>query len=183
MKLSANEARREMFGRLNQAEVHHDLLCALRDASADKTNLIKLNRNRRFFAGVESALFYSTVVLLYSLYETRKDTINFFRLLDALDDIATVDQLESYRGRIEQVKPLWIKIGILRNEMIGHQSLEGTALAVQTKASLNTSHVDKFLEASKKLLLDISSAHYDTHIDFMDNTRTSVATLLSRLAL
>jgi hypothetical protein len=182
MKLPANEARQEMFSRLNQAQVHHDLLCALRDSLADNDNLLKFNRNLRFFNGVESALFNSTVVLLYSLYETRHDTINFYRLLESIEDRASPEQLADYRQRIDAIKPLWIQISILRNRMVGHQALDASALSVQSETSLSVGDVDKLLDCSKGLLLDISSAHYDTHVDFMEGSRPAVNTLLSRLA-
>lgn len=182
MKLPANEARREMFSRLNQAQVHHDLLCALRDSLTEEGNVVKFNRNIRFFNGVESALFNSTIVLLYSIYETRHDTINFSRLLDAIEDRATSEQMAKYRRRIESVKPLWIQISILRNRMVGHQALDASALSVQSETSLSVGDVDKLLKSSKELLADISSAHYDTHVDFMEGSKPAVGVLLSRLA-
>lgn len=182
MKLSANEARQEMFSRLNQAQVHHDLLCALRDSLADDENRIKFNRNLRFFRGVESALFNSTIILLYSLYETRHDTINFRRLLEAIEDRASSEQLADYQQRIEAIKPLWVQISILRNRMVGHQALDASALSVQSETSLSVGDVDKLLDSSKNLLSDISSAHYDTHIDYMESSRPVVGSLFSRLA-
>jgi hypothetical protein len=182
MTLSANEARQEMFSRLNQAQVHHDLLCALRDSLAVDDNLVKFNRNLRFFNGVESALFNSTIVLLYSLYETRYDTINFHRLIEAIETRASAEQLGGYRRRIEAIKPLWVQISILRNRMVGHQALNASALSVQSETSLSIGDVDKLLECSKDLLFDISSAHYDTHVDFMDGSKPAVNALFSRLA-
>lgn len=182
MKLPANEARQEMFSRLNQAQVHHDLLIALRESLEDDDGRLKFNRNLRFFSGVESALFNSTIVLLYSLYETRQDTINFCRLVEAIEDRASAEQLAEYRKRIEAVKPLWVQISILRNRLVGHQALDASALSIQSQSSLSVGDVDKLLEASKGLLFDISSAHYDTHIDFMEGSKPAVSSLLSRLA-
>ena len=65
--------------RINHAQIHHDLLTALRQCTATQENLVKFNRNVRFFSGVDSALFNSTIVLLYTLYERRSDTVNFGR--------------------------------------------------------------------------------------------------------
>ena len=171
-----------MFSRLNQAQVHHDLLCALRDSLADDDSRLKFNRNLRFFNGIDSALFNSTIVLLYSLYETRHDTINFHRLLEAIEDRASADQLVEYRQRIDAIKPLWIQVSILRNRMVGHQALNASAISVQSESSLSVGDVDQLLEASKSLFFDISSAHYDTHADFMEGSKSAISSLLARLA-
>lgn len=84
MALTPNEIRQALFMRINQAQVHYDLLVGMRDATAEDASLTAFNRNLRFFASVESALFNSTVVLLYSLYETRGNTVNFFQLIASL---------------------------------------------------------------------------------------------------
>ena len=181
--LTANEIRQALFMRINQAQVHHDLLVALRDSTGDPDSLIKFNRNLRFFAGVESALYNSTVVLLYALYETRTDTVNFRQLLALAGTIIPADALDEYRKRLEQIKPTWVGVCTIRNELVGHQTLEHDRAAVELKATLSFADVDALLAHAKQLLFDISSRHFDTHVDYMENSRDAVDKLLSRVAL
>ena len=183
MTLSANETRLELFKRITQAQVHHDLFVALRGCTEVPDNLIKFNRNVRFFGGVESALFNSTIVLLYTLYETRIDTINFRQLLKQLRVSIPSADLESYTERLRVIKPTWIRVGVLRNEQVGHQALDRSRTSSNSAATLKYSDVDALLEHARKLLFDISSRHFDTHIDFMENSQNAVNQLLSRLAL
>ena len=181
--LTANEVRQALFMRINQAQVHHDLLVALRDSTATPDNLVKFNRNLRFFAGVESALYNSTVVLLYSLYESRKDTVNFHQLLRLSAEAFSDTELTEYQDRIKGIKPTWMRVGIIRNELVGHQTLERDRAAAELKADLKFSDVDALLAHAKKLLFDISSRHFDTHVDYMGDSRDAVSNLLSRVAL
>lgn len=181
MALSAEKLRVELFARIDQAQVHHDLLIALRDCTEVPGNLIKLNRNIRFFAGVEAALFNSAVVLLYTLYETRQDTINFYRLIDALEGKASNTEMETYRERVRAVKPLWLRVGVLRNEMVGHQSMTLYSDPDKAKARMGVSEVDALLSEAKALLSEISRKHFHTGISFMEGTRKAVDVLLSRL--
>ncbi len=169
--------------RINQAQVHHDLLVALQDSTAESDNLIRFNRNLRFFAGVESALYNSTVVLLYALYETRQDTVNFRQLLQLAVNLIPEAAISEYRERLDQIKPIWVRVCIIRNELVGHQTLERDRTAAELKGSLNFSDVDTLLVHARHLLLDISSRHFDTHVDYLENSRDAVGKLLSRVAL
>lgn len=181
--LTANEIRQALFMRINQAQVHHDLLVALGDSTAESENLVRFNRNLRFFAGVESALYNSTVVLLYALYETRQDTVNFRQLLQLAASHIPEAAVQEYRERLEQIKPTWVRVSTIRNELVGHQTLERDRAAAELKASLKFSDVDALLAHARQLLFDISSRHFDTHVDYMENSRDAVSKLLSRVAL
>jgi AbiU2 len=181
VKLSANETRQALFMRINQAQVQHDLLSALEDATATGENLNAMNRNLRFFTAVESALFNSSIVLLYALYETRKDTINFNNLVKELKASIPKNQHDEYLLRISAIKPTWLRVGTLRNEMIGHQTLDRNLTAVQSKANLSYLEIDNLLRHARSLLFDISSRHFDTHCDFIDSSKRAVNHLLSAL--
>ena len=181
--LTANEIRQALFMRINQAQVHHDLLVALRDSTANQDHLVRFNRNLRFFAGTESALYNSTVVLLYGLYEIRADTVNFRQLLQLTASLIPAEALAEYRQRLEQIKPTWVRVCTIRNEVVGHQTLERDRAAAELKADLKFSDVDALLTHAKQLLFDISTRHFDTHPDYMENSRDAVDKLLSRIAL
>ncbi len=183
MALTANETRQELFMRINQAQVQHDLLVALRDCTAIPENLVKFNRNLRFFASVESALFNSTVVLLYTLYERRKDTVNFHQLLEQLRSSVPPEDLDAYLERLKLIKPTWVRVGVIRNELVGHQTLERSRVSAESKAGLKFSDVDTLLAHARELLFDISSRHFDTHVAYMENSQDAVEKLLSKVAL
>ena len=180
--LTADEVRQALFIRINLAQVHRDLLVALRDSAASGENLVKISRNLRFFAGVDSALYNSTVVLLYALYEERSDTVSFDRLLTLSTTLIPAGAVQEYRQRLNQIKPAWVRVSIIRNELVGHQTLKSDRAATELRANLRFSDVDALLDHAKQLLFDISSRHFDTHVDYMGNSRDAVSRLLSRLA-
>jgi hypothetical protein len=181
--LTANQIRQELFMRINQAQVHHDLLVALRDCTTTQENLVRFNRNVRFFSGVESALFNSAIVLLYSLYERREDTVNFYQLLEQLRPVAPPEEIDAYLAKVRAIKPTWVRVGILRNELVGHQTMLRTRSAAETKAGLRFSDVDALLAHSKELLSHISSRLFDTSLEYMEDSQGAVGELFSRVAL
>ena len=181
--LTVNQIRQALFMRINQAQVHHDLLVSLRTCTEEEENLIKFNRNIRFFSGIESALFNSTIVLLYSLYERRSDTANFYQLVDQIASTAPQQDIDEYRTRLSAIKPTWVRVNIIRNEQVGHRTLERDRSASELKAGLKFSDVDALLIHARQLLFDISSKHFDTHVDYMENSQDAARNLLLRVAL
>ncbi|QSX75603.1 hypothetical protein HIV01_003465 [Lysobacter arenosi] len=167
--------------RINQAQVHHDLFIGLRNSVTEDELRIKFNRNIRFFAGIEAALFNSVVVLLYSLYETRSDTINFPQFIARLQDQILADEYATYADRIRQIKPTSVRAGILRNEIVGHQTLNRTRTSVEERAGVMLSDIEGLLDHARRLLFDISSRHFDVHLDYMTDSEMAVEQLMSML--
>lgn len=182
MALEPDEIRKEMFFRINQAQVQHDLLVSMQDFTKSEADRIKFNLHLRFFASIESALFNSVIVLLYALYETRFDTINFHRLVDSISELGD-DEKRGYADRLTEIKPTWIRVNMLRNNIVGHQSLDRPRTVVEANARVMRSDVDDLLDHARRLLFDISCRHFDTHLDYMEDTRTAVRTLFDHIQL
>ncbi len=178
MKLSGDQIREELFRRIDEVNVQHGVLEGFRVALLDAQIVVAYNRNVRFFGTVESSLFNSIVVLLYSLYETRQDTVNFRTLLDAIAPDSDSALVEQYRERVSNLKPYIAKVCILRNEAIGHQSTGRPLSETHTRANLLYSDVERLLDETKQLFMDISSKHFDISSSFrVDSHFASVAVL------
>lgn len=69
-----------------------------------------------FFASSIQAHFIAIVVVLYTLYEDRRDTVNVGRLYEA----ASAELKASVQTDYNRAKIIWKKIAILRNNHVGH---------------------------------------------------------------
>ena len=181
MKLSRDQIREELFRRIDDVNVQHGVLEGFRLALLDAGIVVAYNKNVRFFSTVEVSLFNSIVVLLYSLYETRPDTVNFRTLLNALAANSDDAPVQPYRQRICSLKPYITKVYILRNEAIGHQSTARPLSETHTRASLLYSDVETLLAETKQLFLDISDKHFDISSSFRSDSHFASIAVLGAL--
>ena len=124
-------------------------------------NIEAMNRYRLFFQTSIHAHFVALLVALYRLYETRNDTFNIPSLLKILREEArlpeaTLNVLEKIYK--EKAKPLWIKVNILRNKAFGHQSVAHTVEEVFEEAEVTPNELRDLVEATKKLLNELTHA-------------------------
>lgn len=151
-----NELASSIFQSLTEANVSFDLWEGLREGRSDRETVKAMQPYAAFFTGTENALFDSFIVLLYALYETRKDTVSFNSLLQSLEGNAPEATLNNFRDRVKGLKRIWVKIGVLRNEAVGHQSLSSHPSQVFEKAAISPLQIREFLEESQRLLKDIA---------------------------
>lgn len=117
------------------AGLNYEIWWLYKGAETRPLYLERMKRYSPFFQTSIHAHFVALIVALYRLYETRKDTHNISLILDLLEKKGALEAgvLASLRGRYDALKPLWIKVSILRNNVFGHDSLEyseGEAFAV-----------------------------------------------------
>jgi len=178
--LTADEIRRALWTRINRAQTCHDLFRDI-DKSAE-LNLVKFNRNLRFFRTCESALHDATIVALYSLYETPNDRVGFRQLINAIPEEMMPSGLkQELLSRVQQIMPAWRKVAIVRNAIVGHQTTREQPDEVMERANLTFACVDQVLAHSRRLLFDIASRCMDTHIDFMTDTPGAAERLFAQL--
>jgi hypothetical protein len=110
-----------------------------------------------FFQTSLHAHFIALIIALYRLFEKRTDTVNFYSILDILQQSSQFTQkdIENIMRRIERLKPLWIKIGILRNKVFGHRTNKFDITPWQ-QASISANEIRKLIKDAQKLLNHIS---------------------------
>lgn len=135
-----------------------------------------------FFKASIHAHFVAVVVSLYLLFETRTDTINFFSLLDLLEKSGKFSNkdISSLRCRINTLKPLWIKISILRNNVFGHIA-NNLYIDPWKEARISPNNIDKLIKKCQKLLNDISCKWDGTNRTFYLSAKDDTRNLLKDL--
>ena len=104
-----------------QAEIDFEMCMAMRKARADPEIVVMVSRRYgRFYISAENAFFNSLITILYAAFEERPDTVNFWNLRKTLPEVGELAVLEEIDSRLSLIKAAWIRISIIRNEVVGH---------------------------------------------------------------
>ena len=118
-----------------------------------------MNRFNPHFHTALHAHFVATIVALYRLYETRNDTYNVPRLMAALDTELGQDPAAMSAAKDlyqTEIKPLWIKVSILRNNAFGHRSTEMSVEQAFQQANVTPDQLAELIQKTKELLNNLS---------------------------
>ena len=182
MIIDGIKIRNDLHRMLTQAEIDLEMWQAMRHAQSSEDVLLMFNRGYgRFYIAAENALLNSMIKLLYAVFEVNKKSVNFWRLKDSLLSIANPSQIFELDNTYASIKHLWKKISIIRNEVVGQQSLERTTAESHEKAGLTVKHAGRMIEACQDLLYRIARDFYDTHVVFNIKSTESFDKLISDL--
>jgi len=126
----------------------------------EKENRTILEIYPLFFKTSLHAHFVAMIVLLYRLYEKRRDTVNLYQLIELLkieDSIPNPNpELERIESEIEKIKPLWIKVSDLRNFMFAHRSNTLDYDKILKKVKVKPCQFKQLIDESKRILNEIT---------------------------
>jgi hypothetical protein len=181
MKLSVpaeqSEQWQHLFLTLGRAQDNFEIWEGLQEARTSEATVKVMNRYPDFFNTIQHALFSSFVLLLYRAHEKRNDTINFPGLLNGLPH-RNSSEIKRLEEELAKMKPIWVKIGILRNEVIAHQSAQSSIVDSFEKARISVKEIENFLSDSKQLLTRLSGRE----LMFGTSEKDSVHRMLNDLA-
>lgn len=159
--------RQSLHTMLTQAEIDLEMWHAMRKARSDHEVVVMLNRRYgRFFIAAENALFNSLISILYKAFETRRDTINFWQLRKTLPASMAPEIEAELDGQFFKIKSTWIKVGIVRNNVVGHQSSENSVDEFHRIADITILELEELVKDMQHLLYFIAKHFQDTHVVF-----------------
>lgn len=150
---------------LNKASLNHDIWRMYKLERKPYIDIMNDNRYLLFFTVSIHAHFVACVIALYRLFETRKDTNNipnFIQSLKKRTDFSE-EKLQEMIKILDTIKPIWVKISILRNEVFGHQNKDNSIEEIFKKADLKIDDFQKIIDESKKI---IDIAYYEISKSF-----------------
>lgn len=179
---SGEKLRQSLHTMLTQAEIDLEMWQAMRNARFDHDFAVMLNRRYgRFYIAAENALFNSLISILYKAFETRTDTVNFWQLRKTLP-ISMAPEIKSELASLfAKIKATWIKVGIVRNNIVGHQSSENSAEEFHRLAGITILELEELVNDMQQLLYLIATHCHDTHIVFNLKGTQSFDNLVSDL--
>lgn len=145
--------------------------------------LTVMNRYSLFFQTSIHAHFVALIVSLYKLYETRGDTYNVPQFLRALrrDAALPAAELGNLDRHLQELRPLWKKIGVLRNKVFGHSSKAHTSSQAFREAGVTPNDLRDLLERSKVLLNELTQTLERSSHAFNLGSREDTERLLTHL--
>ena len=140
------------------ASLNYDIWWVYKSKEYRSTYVGTMNRYIGFFDTSLHAHFVALLVSLYPLYETRYSTFNIPQLLKALakEPSISVKAIDKATALHAKAKPLWIKVGILRNNAFGHRSDSKTIEQIFKEAEVKPNELKKLIEITKLLLNTIT---------------------------
>jgi hypothetical protein len=144
----------------NVASLNYDIWWVYKSKEYRPIYVDTMNRYLGFFDTSLHAHFVALLVALYPMYETRRDTFNLPRLLKVLDKERRISAnvLAKANALYAEAKPLWVKVGVLRNNAFGHRSDSKTIEEIFKEAGITPNQLKKLIELTKRLLNTISRA-------------------------
>jgi len=164
---AGEKLRQSLHTMLTQAEIDLEMWQAMRKARSDHEVVVMLNRRYgRFYIAAENALFNSLISILYKAFETRKDTVNFWELRRTLPISMAPEVKAELDALFAKIKATWVKVGIVRNNIVGHQSSEKSAEEFHAIAGITISELEGLVKDMQHLLYLIAKHFHDTHVVF-----------------
>jgi hypothetical protein len=171
MKIDMNKSgegiRQSLHTMLTQAEIDYEMWLAMRNARSDPDLILMLNRRYgRFYISAQNAFFNSLVTILYAVFEKRKDSVNFWNLRKTLPSGADPVVLKEIDEELSNIQLIWRRISIIRNEVVGHQTLSRSRGESNDAAGLRLKDLQSMLRMCQELLIMIAQKFHDTSIIF-----------------
>lgn len=150
---------KELQNALTVAGLNYEIWWVYKEKESRKRYVNTLNNYPLFFQTSLHAHFVAMIVSLYRLYETRRDTINIPQLIKLFKDEGSIppQEIKRLESEIRKMKPLWVKVSVLRNKMFGHRSNALDHDGVWKEASVTPNQFKSLIEDSKRILNEMTS--------------------------
>ncbi len=150
---------KELQHALTVAGLNHEIWWIYKEKQSRKRFLDVLNTYPLFFQTSLHAHFVAMIISLYRLFETRRDTVNMPQLIKLFKKEGTFpqDELTRLDSEIEQIKPIWVKVSVLRNKLFGHRSNALGIDDIWEEANITPNQFKKLIADSKRILNDMTS--------------------------
>lgn len=150
---------KELQNALTVAGLNYEIWWVYKEKESRKRFVDTLNDYPLFFQTSLHAHFVAMIVSIYRIYETRKDTINMPQLVKQLRKSNTIptEDLKKIDSDIEKLKPLWIKVSVIRNKMFGHRSNNMDHDGIWEEANVTPNQFKQLIDDSKNILNNLTS--------------------------
>ncbi|MGZ4883694.1 MAG: AbiU2 domain-containing protein [Halobacteriota archaeon] len=166
------------------ADLNYQIWWAYKSPDTRPRFIDTLNGYPLFFQTSIHAHFVALLVALYRLYETRHDTFNIPNLLrslraQALLPDSTIDEIELLQ---KNLKPLWLKVKLLRNEAFAHRTRALSFDEIFKKAKATPNDLRDLIEKTKHLINRVTRALDNSSHSFNLDASSDLLRLLQDLS-
>ncbi len=158
MKDDISKNLEELQNTIKTANLNYEIWWIYKNKETRELYLDAVKTYPLFFQISFHAHFVAMIVSIYRLYETRKDTINIPQLVKLLENknVISNKDIEEIKFDIKQIKPLWVKVSVLRNNAFGHSSNELDYDEILKEANVKLNQFKEIIDESKSILNKIT---------------------------
>ncbi len=140
------------------AELNYDIWWVYKEKNNRRKYLNILNNYPLFFQTSLHAHFVALIIALYRLYETRKDSLNIPQLIRLFKqhNVLSHAEIKEIETDIARIRPYWLKVKTLRNDMFGHKSNQLNDNDIWKQAAITPNELKKLIDDSKVLVNKIT---------------------------
>jgi len=140
-----------------EASLNFEVWRVIRDPDTLKFHSETLNQHSAYFQVAVNAHFVAMILPLYRIFERRENSINLPQLIKKLRSNSTLeeDALTYLEQKLDELKPTWVKIAVLRNEVFGHRSSKYDVSESFARAKISSDDLEIFVGDTLGLLNEV----------------------------
>ncbi len=136
---------KDLFSIIEDAYFSYEIWWILVSKESRDKYFAKMLQYKDFFQPTAFAHINSFIVNLYKLFETRRDTLNFPRLIKEAKSLNIFNPAQ-IEFELKEAKNIWIKIGILRNKLFAHKNYQLDRKTIYNEAQINPNNIKYLIE-------------------------------------
>ncbi len=170
------------FGVLEDATETFNIWQACQLAHGDK-DIIEMFNNiyPGVFVWIEHSLLANSINSLCFLNEKRSDTLNFGTLLSRFKGSLSDVSYSELSSKISELKPIWVKLAVLRNEIFAHRTNQRAINDSFKKASVSPDEVESYIKAAQFIVRRLGVARFGVTYHFTPGSSVTMAKLIQDL--
>ncbi len=180
---SVSERIDELRQQAIRAALNYEVWWVYRSSDTRPKYVDVMNRYTVLFATAIHAHFVAMLVALYGLYETRDDTHSIPQLLETMRTEGKLGEnlIDAFDSKYQELKPVWVKVSMLRNEAFAHRSATYTMNEVFKRANVKPDDLRVLVDETASLLNEVSRQHDKSVHAFNTGAREAALALLEDL--
>lgn len=170
------------FGVLEDATETFNIWQACQQAHGDEQTVDMFNSAYPgLFVWIEHSLLANSVNCLCLLNEKRSDTLNFGTLLSRFKDSLSDASYGELAAKIAELKPVWVKLAVLRNEIFAHRTNKRAIADSFRKASISSTEIESYIKNAQFIVQRLGVVRFGVTYHFTPSSGPTMTKLIQDL--
>jgi hypothetical protein len=133
------------------------------------------------FVWIEHALLANSVNCLCFLNEKRNDTLNFGTLLSRFKESLSDISHGELEAKIAELKPVWVKLAVLRNEIFVHRTNKRAITDSFNKANISAAQIESYIKTAQFIVQRLGVVQFGVTYHFTPSSGATMTKLIQNL--
>lgn len=170
------------FGVLEDATETFNIWQACQQSHGDNQTVDMFNSAYPgLFVWIEHALLANSVNCLCFLNEKRNDTLNFRTLLSRFKESLSDTSYGELESKIAELKPVWVKLAMLRNEIFAHRTNKRAIADSFNKTSISPAEIESYIKTAQFIVQRLGVVRFGVTYHFTPSSGATMTRLIQDL--